>query len=68
MLGLTFSFKLDWDSYITSIGKTASEKIGTLIRSMKFLFPEVALYLYKSTIPHVWNTVVTYELVPLVAS
>ena len=50
MLGLTFSFKLDWDSYITSIGKTASEKIGTLIRSMKFLFPEVALYLYKSTI------------------
>ena len=24
MLGLTFSFKLDWDSYITSIGKTAS--------------------------------------------
>ena len=50
MLGLTFSFKLDWDSYITSIGKTASEKIGTLSRSMKFPFPEVALYLYKSTI------------------
>ena len=50
MLGLTFSFKLDWDSYITSIGKTASQKIGTLFRSMKFPFPEVALYLYKSTI------------------
>ena len=50
MLGLTFSFKLDWDSYITSIGKTASEKIGTLFRSMTFPFPEVALYLYKSTI------------------
>ena len=30
--------------------KTASKKIGALIRSMKFLFPEVALYLYKSTI------------------
>ena len=50
MLGLTFSFKLDWGSYIIFIAKTASRKIGTLIRSMKFLSPEVALYLYKSTI------------------
>ena len=37
MLGLTFSSKLDWGSYIISIAKTASKKIGTLIRSMKFL-------------------------------
>ena len=50
MPGLTFSSKLDWDSYIISIAKTASKKIGALIRSMKFLSPEVALYLYKSTI------------------
>ena len=49
MLGLTFSSKLDWGSYIVSIAKTASKKIGALIRSMKFLSPEVALYLYKST-------------------
>ena len=49
MLGLTFSSKLDWGSYIISIAKTASQKIGALIRSMKFLSPEVALYLYKST-------------------
>ena len=49
MLGLTFSSKLDWGSYIISIAK------------MKFLSPEVALYLYKSTIQlcmeyccHVW--------------
>ena len=49
MLGLTFSSKLDWDSYIVSIAKTASKKIGALFRSMKFLSPEVALYLYKST-------------------
>ena len=49
MLGLTFS-KLDWGSYIISIAKTASKKIGVLIRSMKFLSPEVVLYLYKSTI------------------
>ena len=61
MLGLTFSSKLDWGSYIISIAKTVSKKIGALIRSMKFLSPEVALYLYKSTIPpcmeyccHVW--------------
>ena len=50
MLGLTFSSKLDWGSYIISIAKSASKKIGALICSMKFLSPEVALYLYKSTI------------------
>ena len=50
MLGLTFSSKLDWASYIISIAKTASEKIGALIRSMKFLSSEDALYLYKSNI------------------
>ena len=50
MLGLTFSSKLDWGSYIISIAKTASRKIDTLIRSIKFLSPEVGLYLYKSTI------------------
>ena len=61
MLGLNFSSKLDWGSYIVSIAKTASKKIGIFIRSMKFLSPEVVLYLYKSTIRpcmeyccHVW--------------
>ena len=37
---LTFSSELDWGSGI----------IWTLIRSVKFLSPEVALYLYESTI------------------
>ena len=50
MLGFTFSSKLDWGSSIISIAKTASKKIGVLIRSMEFLFPDVALYRYKSTI------------------
>ena len=50
MLELTFFSKLDRSSYITFIAKTASKKIGASIRSMKFLSPEVALYLYKSTI------------------
>ena len=49
MLGLTFSSKLDWDLYIIFIVKTASKKIRALICSMKFLPPEVALHLYKST-------------------
>ena len=50
MLGLTFSYKLDCDSYIIFIAKTASKKIGVLVCSIKFLSPEAALYLYKSTI------------------
>ena len=61
MLGWTFSSKLHWGSYIISIAKTASKKIGALIWSMKFLYPELSLYLYKSTIHpcmeyccHVW--------------
>ena len=61
MLGLTFFSKLDWGCYIISIGKTASKETGALIRSLKFLSPEVALYLYKFTICpcmeyccHVW--------------
>ena len=50
MLGLTLLSKLDCGTYIISIAKTASKKIGALIRCMKFLSPENALYLYKSTI------------------
>ena len=69
MLGLTFSSKLYWGSYIISIAETASKKIGALIRSMKFLSPEVALYLCKSTIRpcmeyccHVWAGACSYYL------
>ena len=60
-LGLTFSSKLGWGSYIVSIAKSASKKIGVLICPMKFFSPDVTLYLYKSTIRpcmeyccHVW--------------
>ena len=56
-----FSSKLDMGSYIISIAKNASNKIGPSIISMKFLSPEVAVYLYTSTIHpcmeyccHVW--------------
>ena len=50
ILGLSFSSKLDWGSYIIYVAKTASKKIGPLILSMKFLSSEVALYIYKFTI------------------
>ena len=49
MLELTFFSNLDWGCCIISIAKTGSKKIEALI-SMKFLSPQVALYLYKSTI------------------
>ena len=64
LLGLTFSSKLDLGSDIISLAKTASSKIGALFYFMKFLSPEVALYLYKSTMCacmeyccHVWASV-----------
>ena len=62
MLGLNFSSKLDWGSFIIFIATTASKKIGALIHSKKFLSPEVALHLYIPTICqcmeyccHVWD-------------
>ena len=55
------SSKFDWGSYIISIAKVVSKKIGALIRLVEFLSPEVALYLNKSTLHprmeyccHVW--------------
>ena len=62
ILGLTISSNLDWGSYTLEMsGKTASRKTEVFIRSIKFLSPEVTLYLYKSTIRpymeycwHVW--------------
>ena len=50
ILGMSFFSKLDWGSYIISVAKTASRKTGALVHSTKFLYPEAALYLYKSTI------------------
>ena len=47
MVGWSFSSKLDLCSYIFSVAKTASKKIGALILSMKFPSPEVAFYLYE---------------------
>ena len=64
MLGLNIFSKLDWGPNITSIVKTTTKKIGALTCYIKFLSPEVALYLYKSIIQtcieyccHVWTGV-----------
>ena len=51
ILGVTFSSKLDWETYIISIIKTASKKIGVFSMNFnKVSFSKVAVYLYKSTI------------------
>ena len=63
MLELTFSSKLE-SSLTLSLVLKLSKKIGALIRSMKFISPEVALYLYQST-SLVWNTVIMSGLVLL---
>ena len=68
MLGLTFSPKLDWGSYIISIAKTASKKIGALIRSISFFLLRLLCISINLPYTHVWNTVVMSGLVPLVAT
>ena len=66
MLGLTFSSKLDWGSYIISIVKTAFKKIGALIRSIKLLrLLSVSINL---SYAHVSNAVITFRLMPVVAT
>ena len=68
MLGLTFSFKLYWGSYSISIAKTASKKIGALIRSMKFLFLRLLCISINPPHGHARNTVDMSSLVLLVGT
>ena len=58
LMGLTFSSKLDMDSYTISIAKSSSKKIGPLIRSVKFLSPW-GLLCISINLPysHAWNIV-----------
>ena len=48
--GLSFSSKFGFGSYNVSFVKTVPKKIGVLIRSVKFISSEVALYIYISRI------------------
>ena len=58
---MTFSSKLDWGSYIISIAKNGSKKIGALICSMKFL---LRLLCISIDLPyaHAYNTSCYLEL------
>ena len=71
MLGFTYDSGVDWGSYIISIAKFVSKKIGALVCSMKFFSSsEFAQYPYKSTTVygHAWNIVVMSGLVLLVTT
>ena len=66
VLGLTFSTKLDWGSYLNSIAKTASKKIGALILSVKFFLLRFFCISVNLPYGYAWNTVVMPGLVLLV--
>ena len=68
ILGLTFSSKLNWGSYIISLAKTSSKKIEALICSMIFFSPEVATNLCKSTLHSCMENCCLSGLVLLVAT
>ena len=68
MLGLTFSSKLDWGSYIISIAKSASKKIGVLIRSMHLFLLRLLCISINLLYSHAWNTVVISRLLFLVST
>ena len=67
-LRLIFSSKLDCGSYIIPIAKTASKKIGASIFLWSFFL--LRLLCISVNLPYalVWNTVVTFGLVSLVAT
>ena len=68
MLGLAFSYKSDLSSYIISIAKTASMKIGVLIHSMKVLSND--FFCISINLPYdlAWNNVVISGLELLTAT
>ena len=67
-LGLNLSSILDWGFFIISIAKTAYKKVGALIRSIKFFLLRLLCISINLPYIHVWNTVGTSGLVPLVAT
>ena len=67
-LGLNLSSILDWGFFIISTAKTASKKVGALIHSIKFFLLRLLYISINLPYTHVWNTVGTSGLVPLVAT
>ena len=60
-----FSCELNWASYIVFIAKTASKKIGILIRTMKFLFLRLPFITINLSYALARNIVVIFRLVLL---
>ena len=56
MLALHFCFRLDWGSYITSIAKTVSKKIGVLICSIKIFLLRLLCISIILRYSHAWNS------------
>ena len=50
LLGISFTSKLDWGSYLIGLAKSVSKKVGAILRCRSFLSAEVILYIYKSMI------------------
>ena len=70
MFGLPLSSKLDGGSYIVAVSKTAFNKIGALILSMKFCSSKVlSCFIYmKLRYDVAWNIVVMSGMAYLIAS
>ena len=66
--GLTFSSKLDWGSFIISITKSSSKKIGVVNLFYEFSFSLGWSVSINLPYGHVWNIVVISGLVLLVAT
>ena len=63
VLGVTISNNITWDDHITSIAKSAAQKLGFLYRSKRYFSPQQLLTLYKSQVrpgleycSHVWGS------------
>ena len=63
MLGLTFSSKLDWHSYIISIARSTSNKIKALIHSIVSFSCgcSISLKIYQTTMPELVLLVATWH-------
>ena len=62
ILGVSFSSDLSWKDHITTLAKTASQKLGVLNRLRRFFTPAQFLALYRGTVrpcieycSHVWG-------------
>ena len=56
-LGLSFTKTLNWQFHISTLAKSASNKLGVLWRLRPFFFPSQLLALYRTLSVHVLSMV-----------